>query len=64
MPWIEITISPSGQTQAQTRGFLGTTCRAGSAFIERALGAAVHERLTPEFYEPQVSSATTQTEPC
>jgi len=38
MPWIEIIVSPSGQSQVQTKGFEGATYRAGSQFIERALG--------------------------
>lgn len=64
MPSVEIIISVSGESQVQTTGFSGASCRAGSEFIERALGAPVHEQLLPQFYESQVQSETMQTEPC
>ncbi|MES2793334.1 MAG: DUF2997 domain-containing protein [Planctomycetota bacterium] len=54
MPSIEILVSPAGQSQVQTHGFEGTNCRAGSRFLERALGQTTHEQLTPAFYEAQI----------
>ena len=54
---IEITVSPTGETTVQTKGFAGPGCRDASRFIERALGEATAERLTAEFYLPR---ATTQ----
>ena len=64
MPSVEIIISASGASQIQTAGFSGASCRAGSEFIERALGATVHEQLLPQFYESQVASETTLSEQC
>jgi len=49
---IEITISPSGQSVVQTRGFSGPSCRDASKFVEQALGQRSAETLTPEFYQP------------
>jgi len=48
---IEIVVSPTGQTQVQTRGFIGSECRQASQFIEEALGKRTGERLTAEFHE-------------
>ena len=53
---IEITVSPTGESIVQTRGFTGPGCRDASRFIERALGEATGERLTAEFYEPQAAA--------
>jgi hypothetical protein len=33
---IEIVVTPTGQTQVQTRGFVGSECRQASQFIEQA----------------------------
>lgn len=48
---IEITVSPSGETTLQTKGFAGGDCLQASKFLEQALGAKTNERLTTEFYE-------------
>jgi hypothetical protein len=48
---IEIVVSPTGQTQVQTRGFVGSECRQASQFIEVALGRRTHEQLTAEFHQ-------------
>jgi hypothetical protein len=50
MRTIEIIVSPTGQTQVQTKGFTGNTCRDASLFIEQALGTKQTEKLTDEFY--------------
>jgi hypothetical protein len=47
---IEITISPTGQTSVETKGFTGAGCRQASEFIETALGQRTGERLTNEFH--------------
>jgi Protein of unknown function (DUF2997) len=47
---IEIIVSPTGQTRVETKGFTGAECQRASEFLERALGAKLSERLTPEFY--------------
>lgn len=48
---IEITVSPTGQANVQTKGFVGGECRDASRFIEEALGQRVSESLTAEFHQ-------------
>ena len=48
---IEIVVTPTGQTQVQTRGFVGSECRQASEFIEKALGTRTQEQLTSEFHQ-------------
>lgn len=50
-PTIEITVSPSGQTRVETNGFVGSTCRQASQFIEQALGQRTSEHLTAAFHQ-------------
>ncbi len=50
---IEITVSPSGQTRIETKGFTGADCQAASRFIEQALGQRQSEQVKPEFYQVQ-----------
>jgi hypothetical protein len=50
---IEITVSPTGQTKVETRGFTGGECREASRFLEQALGARTAEALTAEYHEGQ-----------
>ncbi len=50
---IEITISPTGESTVQTKGFTGSSCRDASRFIEQALGQKTGETLTAEFYQEQ-----------
>ena len=47
---IEIIVSPQGGIRIETRGFTGTSCQQASRFIENALGKAVSEQRTAEFY--------------
>ena len=57
---IEITVSPTGQTSVQTKGFTGSECQAASRFIETALGKPTGEQLTAEFYQQQPQHQTLQ----
>ena len=50
-PTIEIVVEPDGSTSVQTRGYVGSSCREASAFIERALGTTTSETLTAEFHQ-------------
>ena len=50
---IEITVSPSGESTVQTRGFIGPACRDSSKFLEQALGQRTGEQLTAEFHQSQ-----------
>jgi hypothetical protein len=47
---IEIIVLSSGQTQVETKGFAGGSCREASRFIEEALGQKTTERLTAEYH--------------
>lgn len=51
MKTIEITVTPTGETKVETRGFAGGGCRETSRFIEQALGERTSEQLTQEFYQ-------------
>jgi hypothetical protein len=55
MKIIEITVDAKGQTKVETRGFTGSECREASRFVEQALGSRTDEKLTPEFYQGQVT---------
>jgi Protein of unknown function (DUF2997) len=48
---IEVTVSPSGETKVQTKGYAGSECLQASKFLEDALGVATKETRTVEFYE-------------
>ena len=52
---IEVTVQPDGQVSVQTKGFVGPGCRDASRFIERAIGTALSEQLTPEFHQTQTA---------
>lgn len=52
MKTIEVVIDAKGDARVQTKGFAGGACREASALLERALGNATSEQLTPEFYLP------------
>ena len=47
---IEVTVSPTGETTVQTRGYAGPECRQASKFLEQALGVTVQDRTTAEFF--------------
>jgi hypothetical protein len=52
---IELTVSPTGETTIQTKGYAGSDCLQASKFLEQALGITATDQKTPEFYT-QVSS--------
>lgn len=55
---IEITVLPDGQTQLETKGFPGESCREASRFLEAALGNTMSETVTSEFHEGASQSNT------
>jgi hypothetical protein len=57
---IEITVSPTGQTNVQTKGFVGGECRDASRFVEEALGQRISEALTAEFHQHAQQSQAIQ----
>jgi hypothetical protein len=50
---IEVTVSSTGETTIQTRGYTGTDCLQASMFLEQALGVTSAEHKTSEFYQGQ-----------
>lgn len=59
---IEITVSPTGETKVETKGFTGGSCREASRLIEQALGEKTAEQMTGEFYQDQTASQRQQTQ--
>ena len=55
---IEIIVAPNGQSQVQTKGFTGSSCRQASGFIEQALGQRTSEQMTAEYYQQASQSQT------
>jgi hypothetical protein len=47
---IEVTVSPTGESTVQTKGFAGSDCQQASKYIEDALGITTVERKTSEFF--------------
>ena len=48
---IEITVSPEGATSIKTLGFSGSSCKAATRDLEKALGVAGRETLQPEYFQ-------------
>lgn len=51
---IEIIVSPQGKLTVQTKGFAGSSCQEASKALEQALGAAVNDQHTPEYFATPV----------
>jgi hypothetical protein len=60
MQIIEVIVSPQGETRVETKGFVGSSCRQASQFLEEALGAMVSEKLTAEFYQQEATQQRLQ----
>jgi hypothetical protein len=50
---IIITISPTGETKIESKGFTGTSCRDATRPLEQALGVVESDNPTAEFYQAQ-----------
>jgi hypothetical protein len=48
---IEVVVSPQGETTIQTKGYAGGACLQASKFLEQALGVAVTDQQTTEFFQ-------------
>jgi hypothetical protein len=48
---IEVVVSPQGETTIQTKGYAGSACLQASKFLEQALGIAVTDQKTTEFFQ-------------
>jgi hypothetical protein len=51
MKTIEIVVDAKGEATVQTKGFAGSSCREASRLLECAMGEALAEKLTSEFYQ-------------
>lgn len=64
---IELTITATGETKLETKGFAGQSCREASRFLEEALGRHKSEHVTKEFHEQaraeSIPTGTIQTRP-
>ncbi len=49
---IEVTVSPTGETTMQTKGYPGSDCVQASKWLEQSLGIVAKEQKTGEFYQP------------
>lgn len=50
---IEITVSSTGQTKLETRGFAGPACRDASRQLEQALGMVTSDQPTAEMHQSE-----------
>jgi hypothetical protein len=57
---IEITVSSTGETKLETKGFSGSSCRDASRFLEHALGITAQEQLTAEFHQANSNQSARQ----
>lgn len=57
---IEVIVSPHGETRVETKGFIGSSCRQASQFLEQALGVRSAEKLTAEFYQQEAAQQCLQ----
>jgi hypothetical protein len=48
---IEVVVSPQGETTIQTKGYASGACLQASKFLEQALGVAVTDQKTAEFFQ-------------
>ena len=48
---IEVVVSPQGETTVQTKGYAGSDCLEASKFLEQALGIAVADRKTADYFQ-------------
>jgi hypothetical protein len=60
MPQILITISPTGETHLETRGYSGPACLQATRTLEAALGLRQSDALTAEFFERPTDAAVTE----
>ena len=53
---IEIIVSPTGETNVQTKGFAGSSCRDASAFLEKALSSATKLATIWRTFGPNITT--------
>jgi hypothetical protein len=50
---IEVTVSKTGETTLQTKGYSGADCLQASRFLEQALGVTATDRRTAEYHQSE-----------
>ncbi len=48
---VEVIVTSDGKTTVQTKGFTGASCLDAGQFLEQALGRAIADRRTADFYQ-------------
>jgi len=48
---LEVTVSPTGETTVQTKGYAGSDCLQASQFLEVSLGVPTQDQKTGEYYQ-------------
>jgi hypothetical protein len=48
---LEVTVSPTGETTVQTRGYAGADCLQASKWLEQALGVVGTDHKMAEYYQ-------------
>jgi Protein of unknown function (DUF2997) len=48
---IEVTVTPTGETTIQTKGFTGGDCLQASKYLEQALGVVATDHKTAEYFQ-------------
>ena len=53
---VEVTVSPTGETTVQTKGYAGADCLRASKWLEQALGPPANDTKTPEFHQQETTT--------
>jgi hypothetical protein len=56
---IEITVSPTGEIHIEAVGFVGSSCKAATQALEKALGTVERTRTKPEFRQKNLQKLGT-----
>lgn len=51
---IVMTITPSGETKVEAKGFVGKGCKAATEAMEKAIGSVTADTLKPEYHKAEV----------
>ena len=64
MKTIEIIVSPTGEVNAQARGYAGRECLEATRLLEAALGTKTSDQLTSDFYRLPAQAQQSQQRRC
>jgi Protein of unknown function (DUF2997) len=57
---IEVTVTPTGETTIQTKGYSSGDCLQASKWLEQALGISTADRKTAEYFQAQTAEQHVQ----